>query len=328
MSSVPTVIASERGKDKLCHEGHSYVFDKHSADKELEFWRCHLRKNCKVRLHRLVVGGRVVYISGTHSDPPEAASVEVATRRSSLKRRATETQETPAQLINHAHSGTSLAVQMQFPSNPTLTKVTNRARKTGASAPTEPSHRKLIRIPNAYTIYEAKPGQQESFLLADSGYLDQESILIFGRDSARNWLTHVNRIFVDGTFSMTPNLFGQTFVILAERSGFVVPLCYALLPNRTFRTYTRMLVLLRARWSLLSPGRISSDFEIGLINAFRNAFPAAEINGCFFHLVKNMQKKVHDSGLWRRYRSEADFSLSARMVPALAFVPSLPWRTP
>ena len=321
MSSVPTVITSERGKDKLCHEGHLYVFDKLSADKDLEFWRCHFRKDCKVRLHRSVARGRVMYVSGTHSDQPDAASVEIAIRRSNLKRRATETQETPAQLINHAHAGTSLAVQMQFPCYPTLAKVINRARKADSSAPTEPSHRKLIRIPEAYTIYAPQPGQQESFLLADSGYLDQERILIFGRDSARNWLAHVDRIFVDGTFSITPDLFEQTFVILAERSGFVVPLCYALLPNKTFKSYTRMLALLRGRWPLLNPGKISLDFEIGLINAFRNAFPAAEINGCFFHLVKNMQKKIHDLGLWKRYRTEADFALSARMVPALAFVP-------
>ena len=101
-SSTPTLITSERGKEKLCYEGHSYVFDKLSVDKMLHFWRCHLRRECKVRLHRTVAEGEVVFVSGTHSDPPDPANVEVAIRKSSLKRRATETQDSPAQLINHA----------------------------------------------------------------------------------------------------------------------------------------------------------------------------------------------------------------------------------
>ena len=63
------------------------------------------------------------------------------------------------------------------------------------------------------------------------------------------------------------------------------------------------------------------DFEQGAINAFRSRFPEASIKGCFFHLCQNVYKHVQSNGLHTRYRQDADFALSIRMIPALAFVP-------
>ncbi|XP_018493784.1 uncharacterized protein LOC108863740 [Galendromus occidentalis] len=60
---------------------------------------------------------------------------------------------------------------------------------------------------------------------------------------------------------------------------------------------------------------------MGLIKAFASAFPSAEVHGCLFHLVQNLKKKIRDLGLLGRYRNESSFSLSARMIVALAFVP-------
>ncbi len=50
-------------------------------------------------------------------------------------------------------------------------------------------------------------------------------------------------------------------------------------------------------------------------------FALALIYGCLFHLAKNMKKHVSHLGLLRRYNNEAEFSLQARMIVALAFVP-------
>ena len=109
--------------------------------------------------------------------------------------------------------------------------------------------------------------------------------------------------------------------MLAERSGFVVPVCYALLPNKKNSTYVRMLELLCEAWPQMNPKKISLDFEIGIINAFRNRFPDTEMNGCFFHLVENSKEKVTELCLSKRYNTEPNFALAARMIPALAFVP-------
>ena len=263
-----------------------FVFDKLSKDKNVEFWRCHFRDKCKVRLRRLVSTGKVLLVSGSHSDASDAAAVEVAQRRTAMKRRAQETQETPAQIINHVQVGASQAAQVGFPVNSLLSKQINRVRKACSTASAIPAHRSLIKIPENYAVYETSDGVFESFVIADSGLGDQDRILIFGRSSTRDWIGYAKKLYVDGTFSLTPELFSQIFVVLAERSGFVIPVCYALLPNKTFSTYARMLEMLCEAWPELKPEKVSLDFETGLIRAFRERFPDATMNGCLFHLVK------------------------------------------
>ena len=145
MFSLTSLVKTNRGKDKLCHAGHMYVFDKHSSDQSLEFWRCQFRRACKVRLRRLVSTGEVISISGPHSDPSDSGAVEVAQRRTAMKRRAEETQETPAQIINYMQAGASDAAKVQFPVNSLLSKQINRVRKACDSAPAIPANRKAIR---------------------------------------------------------------------------------------------------------------------------------------------------------------------------------------
>ena len=110
-------------------------------------------------------------------------------------------------------------------------------------------------------------------------------------------------------------------MILAEREGFVIPVSYALLPSKSEDCYRLMFQLIRTAWPALEPEAISTDFEQGLMNAIGTVFPNAEIQGCFFHLVKNLEKKVADLKLMSRYRTEPDFLLATRMKAALAFVP-------
>ena len=40
-----------------------------------------------------------------------------------------------------------------------------------------------------------------------------------------------------------------------------------------------------------------------------------------FHLVRNMKKQLSEAGLATHYTNDADFSLQARMIVSLAFVP-------
>ena len=70
-----------------------------------------------------------------------------------------------------------------------------------------------------------------------------------------------------------------------------------------------------------SPTSVLIDFEKAALNAFENIHPNADLTGCFFHLCKNIWRKVRNSGLQRRYQDEDDFSLYVLMIMALAFVP-------
>lgn len=108
---------------------------------------------------------------------------------------------------------------------------------------------------------------------------------------------------------------------MAERGGFVLPILYVLLPNKEEDTYTRMIRLICGIWPTFQPSHISLDFEFAVINGFRSTFPLAELNGCLFHLVKNLKRKLTEERLIGQYNDNADFALHARMIPALAFVP-------
>ena len=63
------------------------------------------------------------------------------------------------------------------------------------------------------------------------------------------------------------------------------------------------------------------DFEKAALNAFEGVHPNTKLVGCFFHLSKSIWGKIQQSGLQQRYQDDEDFSLHARMIMALAFVP-------
>ena len=76
-----------------------------------------------------------------------------------------------------------------------------------------------------------------------------------------------------------------------------------------------------SRVASLKSKAISTDFEIALMRSMSAAYPDAELQGCFFHLEKNLKKKIRDLHLMSRYKIEPGFALAARMIAALAFVP-------
>lgn len=98
--------------------------------------------------------------------------------------------------------------------------------------------------------------------------------------------------FVGGTFSISPNLFSQVFVILELRNGDVHPCLYTLLPNKEQLTCNSLLVEIKRLVPGINVGNVCVDFEVSIHNAFRNNFPDIEIHGCFFHLLQNLKKKL------------------------------------
>ena len=102
---------------------------------------------------------------------------------------------------------------------------------------------------------------------------------------------------MDGTFSLSPPLFEQIYVILAKRGGYVFPLLYALLCNKEQLTYGKLFGLIKEVWPQFNPRFISIDFEISVMNAVREHFPNANLSGCLFHLMKNFRRQLGISGI-------------------------------
>uniref|UniRef100_A0A6P7FMX7 Uncharacterized protein LOC114331989 n=1 Tax=Diabrotica virgifera virgifera TaxID=50390 RepID=A0A6P7FMX7_DIAVI len=246
--------------------------------------------------------------------------VEVAQVVTKMKKRATETNEGTIVVINECLRNTSQACHGRLPNTGAMRKFIRRKRNEVHAAPSNPTTVEELVIPESYRVYTLQDGVEENFLLADDGE-GLQRILIFGRES---WLQHLQTSDVwygDGTFAIAPSLFLQVYTVIATKYNGVHPIFYAMLPNKTRSTYTRMFELIRQIVPNLQPRAIHCDFEQAAFKAMEDCFPGVDINGCFFHLAQNMKKQVAAMGYTREYNADPQFALNCRMLTALAFVP-------
>ncbi|KAL4154075.1 hypothetical protein QTP88_001908 [Uroleucon formosanum] len=162
------------------------------------------------------------------------------------------------------------------------------------------------------------------YLLGSDG--DDDKIVIFGTESFLRRLCTVEVIFMDGTFKSAPKLFLQIYTLNYCVQGIMVPMAYALLPNKTSATYNRIFNLIKEaaiRIDLIfNPKCFQIDFEIGMIMAIKELFGhQTKIKGCLFHFGQSVWRKVQNVGLYEEYKNNAEVTLTVRRICALALVP-------
>ena len=152
-------------------------------------------------------------------------------------------------------------------------------------------------------------------------------MLIFTTNSNLQFLSRCSTIYVDGTFKARPTLFAQLYSIHGLFGGFVVPVVYALLPDKSSTTYYVMFGRIRDAMSRLkyvfNPASIMSDFEASLIEAVQLQFPNARHLGCHFHFGQALWRKIQEVGLAVNYREVDDIRSFVQHCNALAFIPSI-----
>ena len=103
----------------------------------------------------------------------------------------------------------------------------------------------------------------------------------------------------------------------------VVPPCHAMpcqLRNKNTDTI-RVFELLEEK-RVLNTHSILVDFEMASINALRDHFPNADIQGCLFHFGQCLWRKIQELGLRAWYNQpRGEKSLLIKMFTALVFVP-------
>lgn len=162
-----------------------------------------------------------------------------------------------------------------------------------------------------------------SFLLSDDS--TGQRILLFSGEKGRESLKNSKIFFMDGTFKSCSKQFAQIYTIHADfeskgEETNVHPVIFALLPNKKRETYVRMFRLILDVIPEWKPQKINLDFEAAAISALREVFPAAEINGCFFHMKKCLWRRVQELGLTNDYRENEEIRVHIRMCAALAFL--------
>src|SRR5262249_6761109 len=146
------------------------------------------------------------------------------------------------------------------------------------------------------------------FLFHDSGP-GPNRILIFSTERNPDLLSRSQHWYADGTFKTVPPLFEQLYTIHGVHYNSVIPSIFALLPNKTQATYTRLLAELKNLRPNFNPASIMTDFELAAINSFAAEFPQTIRRGCFFHLAQSVWRKIQAAGLQTRYENDPDFGL-------------------
>ena len=62
------------------------------------------------------------------------------------------------------------------------------------------------------------------------------------------------------------------------------------------------------------------DYEKAAMSLVIEIYGEVQLQGCFYHLSQCIYRKVQSPGFQQKYQEDAEFSLSIRMIPALAFV--------
>jgi len=187
--------------------------------------------------------------------------------------------------------------------------------------PKLPKTQTTIVIEDAWT--ETLAG--ERFLLCDDTDTNGNRILIFATDDNLRRLCNAVIVYGDGTFYSCPGLFKQLYTLHAAVEDTTFPLVFAFLPNKTERTYVRLLTLLKEavaeRNSVFNPETFMLDFEIAARNAVMSVIPMTSLKGCFFHFCQCIWRKVQDCGLATRYREEEAIQKFIRRAAVLPLVP-------
>ena len=146
--------------------------------------------------------------------------------------------------------------------------------------------------------------------------------MILGRNNHRNWVHDMDRVFIDGEFTLAPPPFSQVLWFLSSVQNTCFPWCTLCYPTNA-KKHTMNYSDLSKRCGHFSIQRRSLlTLRWQGMNSVRQAFPRAEHHGCLFHLTKSMKRQLSENGLLQRYNAEPRFVLHARMINALAFAPT------
>lgn len=337
-------VKGSRGKDHLLHDGYRYVEDSKTSIKTT--WNCAERRSfkCPARVH--TSNGMVTLYKDNHNHTPDVAKIVAKKIVTLIKESSLDSTATPQGIIAEQTAGISESISASLPSVRAMARTIQRNRQVVKFPLAVPMSSADLVIPDMYKLSLAK----ENFLLFDTG-ATRDRIIIFGTTRNLELMDNCENWYADGTFKVSPMIFQQVFkcvlfilkifnncanlidpflntfnqqlyTIHAVRQNNVIPLVFALLPDKTEMSYTRMLEALKNLRPSLNPKSIMTDFERAAKNAFRKVFPNAEQAGCFFHFGQCLWRKLQgSSNLQQQYKSDPDFQLKIKMFSALAFVP-------
>lgn len=309
---------TEKGHPKLIRNGYLYVFKKMLAN-DVKCYECEMRRKngqCKVSV-KLDDNNEFIEQINEHTHAPSQTQVEIAKVTTSIKRKAETTLDTPQQILGTELANITDDTAANLPKIATMRRNIRKAREENEMPPNPLTREEIPELPPVFQNTSAG----SRFLLFDSGVGDLNRIFIFASDIGIQLLSESEHWYADGTFKVCPEVFFQLYTLHAQRGGSIFPCVFALLPNKTEATYRRFYEQIFNLIGHVNLQDILVDFEKAAINAIQHFNDNITIKGCFYHLSKNVWKRIQANGYQQRYMEDAEFALKSRMVCALAFLP-------
>ena len=237
-----------KGGRKLLCDGYSYVRDR--GDYNLTQRKCNFsarvaRENgklisvyCPGRCHtindrqlKIVTAHQSLVVNRIHL--PDPALPECFEALESTKEMAKNTTENPRTIIKKSQLSFSEEAASKMTRQVNIRFMIKRIRSHKPTYGPNPATMADLVVPDPlkYTY------NNELFLLADSGYGDDERIFLFATENNLKMLTSASEWYVDGTFEVAPLIYKQMYNIAGEISGKILPLLYSLLLNKTEKIY-------------------------------------------------------------------------------------------
>ena len=297
---------SNRGKDKINYDGHEYNYKESTTTGKT--WRCNQR-GCNAVLKTDF--DLNLQSEALHNHPGRTEKLYDRAIIEKLKDRALATSETPRDILStilvSENVGDGLAYSAKY-----LTDQISKIRKK-----------------NNFTYFKEETIPEEikytargvEFMQYDSGMDDANRFILFATESDIIHLSHCDVWIIDGTFKVAPDDFVQLVTIQGRIRETFVALVYILLANKSSNAYVGSFRYLKERYGLSTPKNIILDFEAGLFTAIKQEFPAANLNGCLFHLNQIIWRKMQAFGFTEKYGNDNVFCWQVRLILALAFVP-------
>ena len=132
-----------------------------------------------------------------------------------------------------------------------------------------------------------------------------EQFIIFFSKFQLKILTEATNFFIDAIFKVAPKNFYQVLNILAynDNTKFIALVCFILMTNKSYNSYIKIfqeIKFLLENYDLpwkYNDAKFMCDFEKSLMNSLKKEFKNSKINGCYFHYIKSLWKKVRKLGL-------------------------------
>ena len=136
----------------------------------------------------------------------------------------------------------------------------------------------------------------------------EEQYIIFTSIFHLKFLTKCNQIFIDATFKSISKNFYQILNIMAynENENLFMPISFILMTNKSLMSYEKIfddIISLLKTYSIdinFKNLRFLCDFEKSLLKAIKGKFKESKINGCYFHYIKSLWKKMRNFGLTKK----------------------------